>query len=51
MQTIIKFLKSIFLIDLLKGMGFTKVTALRIPTSFKADWVDQHYPVERGEAK
>ena len=38
-------------IDLLKSMGFTKVTALRVPTSFKADWVDQHYPVERGEAK
>jgi thiosulfate/3-mercaptopyruvate sulfurtransferase len=37
-------------IELLKSMGFTKVTAMHVPTNFKADWVDQHYPVEHGEA-
>jgi rhodanese-related sulfurtransferase len=37
-------------IEVLKSMGFTKVTALRIPTTFKADWIDQAYPVERGDA-
>jgi Rhodanese-like domain len=37
-------------IELLKGMGFTRVTALRIPTTFKADWIDQAYPVEHGDA-
>jgi thiosulfate/3-mercaptopyruvate sulfurtransferase len=35
--------------DLLKSMGFTRVTAVHMPTSFKADWVDQGYPVEQGD--
>jgi thiosulfate/3-mercaptopyruvate sulfurtransferase len=38
-------------IELLKSMGFTKVTAMHVPTNFKTDWVDRHYPVERGETK
>lgn len=38
-------------VELLRSMGFTKVIAMHVPTSFKADWVDQHYPVEREEAK
>jgi thiosulfate/3-mercaptopyruvate sulfurtransferase len=37
-------------IELLKSMGFTRVTALHIPTTFKADWIDQGYPVQQGEA-
>ncbi len=37
-------------VDLLKSMGFTRVSALHVPTSFKADWVDRGYPVEHGEA-
>jgi thiosulfate/3-mercaptopyruvate sulfurtransferase len=37
-------------IELLKSMGFTKVTALHIPTTFKADWIEQAYPVEHGDA-
>jgi thiosulfate/3-mercaptopyruvate sulfurtransferase len=36
--------------ELLKTMGFTHVTALELPTSFKADWIDHGYPVEHGEA-
>jgi thiosulfate/3-mercaptopyruvate sulfurtransferase len=36
--------------ELLKNMGFTRVTAMHVPTSFKADWIDQGYPVEEGEA-
>ena len=34
---------------LLKEMGFTRVRALMIPTSFAADWTDHGYPIE--EAK
>lgn len=37
-------------LELLKSMGFTHVTAMHIPNSFKADWVDQHYPVEHSAA-
>jgi hypothetical protein len=37
-------------VDLLKNMGFSKVAAMHVPASFKADWVDQRYPVEHGEA-
>jgi thiosulfate/3-mercaptopyruvate sulfurtransferase len=33
----------------LKGMGFTHVRALEIPTNLKTDWVDHGYPTERGE--
>jgi thiosulfate/3-mercaptopyruvate sulfurtransferase len=36
--------------ELLKSMGFTHVKAMQLPTSFKADWIDQGYPVEQGEA-
>jgi thiosulfate/3-mercaptopyruvate sulfurtransferase len=36
--------------ELLKGMGFTHVKAMQLPRSFKADWIDQGYPVEAGEA-
>jgi hypothetical protein len=27
-------------------MGFTHVRALYVPSNFKADWIDQGYPVE-----
>jgi thiosulfate/3-mercaptopyruvate sulfurtransferase len=37
-------------IELLKSMGFTRVTPMHISTTFKADWIDQGYPVEHGEA-
>jgi thiosulfate/3-mercaptopyruvate sulfurtransferase len=33
-------------IELLQSMGYTHVTAMHIPSSFKADWIDQGYPVE-----
>jgi rhodanese-related sulfurtransferase len=36
--------------ELLKSLGFTHVKAMQLPTSFKADWIDQGYPVEQGEA-
>jgi len=36
--------------EMLKSMGFTHVTAMHVPTSFKADWIDQGYPVEQGDA-
>jgi len=36
--------------ELLKSMGFTRVKAMQLPTSFKADWIDQGYPAEQGEA-
>jgi thiosulfate/3-mercaptopyruvate sulfurtransferase len=35
-------------LDLLRGMGFTRVKALYIPTNFKADWIDRGYPVREG---
>jgi rhodanese-related sulfurtransferase len=35
----------------LKDMGFAHVKALHLPTTFKADWIDQHYPTEKGEAQ
>ena len=31
----------------MKGLGFTRVRMLLIQDSFKADWVDRGYPVER----
>ena len=31
----------------MKGLGFTRVRVLLIQDSFKADWVDRGYPVER----
>src|SRR5664279_584503 len=33
-------------VDLLKGMGFTKVKALYLATGFKADWLDKGYEAE-----
>jgi rhodanese-related sulfurtransferase len=36
-------------IELLKSMGFTRVTALHLATTFKADWIDQGYPVQQSE--
>ena len=32
--------------ELLRQMGFTHVRALYVPSNFKADWIDQGYPVE-----
>jgi rhodanese-related sulfurtransferase len=37
-------------IELLESMGFKHVTAVHLASSFKADWIDQGYPVEQGEA-
>ena len=31
----------------LKGLGFTRVRVLLLPTSFKTDWVDRGYAYER----
>ena len=36
---------------LLKQMGFTRVKAVIIATSFASDWIDQGYPVEGTTAK
>jgi thiosulfate/3-mercaptopyruvate sulfurtransferase len=36
--------------EALRQMGFTKVKALMIAKNFQADWVDQGYPAEAGEA-
>lgn len=36
-------------VELLEGMGFTRVKAMYLPTDFKADWIDQGYPVEAGQ--
>jgi hypothetical protein len=33
-------------VDLLKGMGFTHVRALRLPDNFKTNWIDKGYPIE-----
>jgi thiosulfate/3-mercaptopyruvate sulfurtransferase len=38
-------------IEMLKRMGFIHVIAMRIPSNFKADWVDQNYPVEHSDSK
>ncbi|HWD00694.1 MAG TPA: rhodanese-like domain-containing protein [Candidatus Sulfopaludibacter sp.] len=32
--------------EMLKGMGYTHVKAMYIPENFKANWIDQGYPVE-----
>lgn len=37
-------------LETLRQMGFTKVKALMIAKNFAADWADQGYPVEAGEA-
>ena len=36
--------------EMLKNMGFTRVIAMHVPVSFKADWIDRGYPVEQGDA-
>ena len=33
---------------LLRGMGFTHIRVLALPTSFAADWVEKGYPMEKG---
>jgi hypothetical protein len=38
-------------LDLLRQMGFVHVRALYVPENFKADWIDQGYPVEAGAGK
>ncbi len=35
-------------IELLKSMGFTRVSAMHVATNFKTDWIDHGYPVESG---
>jgi rhodanese-related sulfurtransferase len=35
-------------LELLRQLGFTHVRALYVPDNFKADWIDQGYPVEEG---
>jgi rhodanese-related sulfurtransferase len=32
--------------EALRGLGFTKVKALYLPTGFKVDWIDKNLPVE-----
>lgn len=34
----------------LRGLGFTKVKVLSIPTNLAKDWIDKGYPVELGSA-
>jgi len=31
-----------------RDLGFTRVRVLVLPTSFAADWVEKHYPMEKG---
>jgi len=38
-------------LELMRQMGFTHVRALYVPDNFKADWIDQGYPVEEGTGK
>jgi len=33
-------------VELLRQLGFTQVRAMYVPSNFKADWIDQGYPVE-----
>ena len=37
--------------ELLRGMGFTRVKVLYVPTNMKVDWYDHGYPSEDGTAK
>jgi rhodanese-related sulfurtransferase len=34
--------------EMLRGMGFSKVKALYLGTGFKVDWLDKNYPAEAG---
>ena len=36
--------------ELLEKLGFTRVKAMYVPTSFAKDWIEAGYPVEQGEA-
>ena len=38
-------------VELMRQMGFAHVRALYVPDNFKADWIDQGYPVEEGAGK
>ena len=38
-------------VEFLRQMGFTKVKAMYVETSFAADWTDKGYPVEAGTPK
>ena len=38
-------------LELMRQLGFTNVRALYVPANFKADWIDQGYPVEEGAAR
>jgi len=33
-------------VEMLTGMGFTRVKAIHLPQDFKFDWIDKGYPVE-----
>jgi thiosulfate/3-mercaptopyruvate sulfurtransferase len=35
--------------DTLRGLGFTSIKVLYIPDNFGANWVDQGYPVAKGD--
>jgi len=37
-------------LELMRQEGFARVRALYVPSNFKADWIDQGYPVEQGPA-
>lgn len=36
--------------SLLKGLGFTKIKVMEIPTNFGTDWVDKGFPIEGSAA-
>ena len=36
--------------ELLEKLGFTRVKAMYVATSFAKDWIEAGYPVEQGEA-
>ena len=38
-------------VELLQGMGFTRVKAMFVETNFARDWIDKGYPVEIGTAQ
>lgn len=38
-------------LESMRQMGFAHVRMLYVPDNFKADWIDQGYPVEEGAAR
>jgi hypothetical protein len=38
-------------LELLRQLGFAHLRALYVPDNFKANWIDQGYPVEEGAGK